>query len=203
MLTFAPITVPKSIMSASSSPLFFNPLVWLRRFRHRKGYGVHSPFAFGFITGVVYESTPYYAYEELVGMHPWWMRLPGFRPIARCRLLFRLANFAEARTVRFVGDLEWERKYVCAAVPHAVEVDSVADFVLVDGDHIADAVAMASAMPVNGMLVVEGIAKSAENKEIWKKVEADANTCVTFDLHDYGIAFFNHRLTKQSYVVNF
>ena len=28
--------------------------VWLKRFRHRKGYGVHSPFAFDFITRVVY-----------------------------------------------------------------------------------------------------------------------------------------------------
>ena len=28
--------------------------IWLKRFRHRKGYGVHSPFAFDFITRVIY-----------------------------------------------------------------------------------------------------------------------------------------------------
>lgn len=28
--------------------------VWLKRIRHRKGYGVHSPFAFDFITRVIY-----------------------------------------------------------------------------------------------------------------------------------------------------
>lgn len=28
--------------------------VWLKRFRHRKGYGVHSPFAYDFITRVIY-----------------------------------------------------------------------------------------------------------------------------------------------------
>jgi len=28
--------------------------VWVKRFRHRKGYGVHSPFAFDFITRVIY-----------------------------------------------------------------------------------------------------------------------------------------------------
>ena len=131
MYIFAASFVPKSIMSATSRPLFFNPLLWLRRFRHRRGYGVHSPFAFGFITGVVYERTPYYAYAELVALHPWWMRLPGFRPIARCRLLFRLANFAEARTVSLVGSLALEREYVCAAVPSAAVIDGVADFVLV------------------------------------------------------------------------
>ena len=28
--------------------------VWLKRFRHRKGYGVHSPFAYDFITRIIY-----------------------------------------------------------------------------------------------------------------------------------------------------
>ena len=203
MYIFAASFVPKSIMSATSRPLFFNPLLWLRRFRHRRGYGVHSPFAFGFITGVVYERTPYYAYAELVALHPWWMRLPGFRPIARCRLLFRLANFAEARTVSLVGSLALEREYVCAAVPSAAVIDGVADFVLVAAERIADAVALAAAMSARGMLVVEGIHQSDFTRAIWKKVEADPNTGVTFDLYDYGIAFFDHSLTKQHYVVNF
>ena len=32
------------------------PFIWLRRFRHRCGYGVHSPFAFNLITQVIYEN---------------------------------------------------------------------------------------------------------------------------------------------------
>lgn len=39
------------------------PFIWLYRFRHRCGYGVHSPFAFNLITHVIYESTAYYKYE--------------------------------------------------------------------------------------------------------------------------------------------
>ena len=41
------------------------PFIWLYRFRHRCGYGVHSPFAFNLITHVIYETTPYYKYWEL------------------------------------------------------------------------------------------------------------------------------------------
>ena len=41
------------------------PFIWLSRFRHRCGYGVHSPFAFSLITQVIYESTPYYKYKDL------------------------------------------------------------------------------------------------------------------------------------------
>lgn len=45
------------------------PLRWLLRFRHRRGYGIHSPFAFSFVTGVVYEQGTYYAYPELKAMY--------------------------------------------------------------------------------------------------------------------------------------
>ena len=41
------------------------PFIWLSRFRHRCGYGVHSPFAFSLITDVIYEKMPYYAYSSL------------------------------------------------------------------------------------------------------------------------------------------
>ena len=40
-------------------------LIWVRRFRHRCGYGVHSPFAFNLITGVIYEKGEFYAYAPL------------------------------------------------------------------------------------------------------------------------------------------
>ena len=203
MNIFAADFVPKSIMSASTSPLLRNPLIWLLRFRHRRGYGVHSPFAFGFITGVVYERAPYYAYAELSRLHPWWVRVLKLRPIERCRLLFRLANFAEARSVSFVGELALESEYVRAAVPNATTADGVADFVLVSDERVCEAASLAATMHTNGMLVVEGIHKSAATLETWQQVQGNTNTCVTFDLYDYGIAFFDHRLTKQHYIVNF
>ena len=40
---------------------FIRSLRWLRRFRKRRGYGIHSPAAFQFVTGVVYEKGEYYA----------------------------------------------------------------------------------------------------------------------------------------------
>ena len=38
---------------------------WCSRFRHRCGYGVHSPSDFFLITSVVYEKYHYYAYRVL------------------------------------------------------------------------------------------------------------------------------------------
>lgn len=37
----------------------------IRKIRHRKGFGVHSPFAFSLITQVIDEKTPFYAYSRI------------------------------------------------------------------------------------------------------------------------------------------
>ena len=81
---FLPTTTNKRKMSAIGR--FW---VRLKRIRHRRGYGVHSPFAFNFLTYVVYERGEYYAYRDLAARHP----VPFFRcggHLAKCRkFLFR------------------------------------------------------------------------------------------------------------------
>ena len=69
-----------------------NPLVWLRRIRHRCGYGVHSPFAFRFLTDVVYERTPYYAYSTLDEALP---LAHSMRRRKGLHLIFRVANWLQ------------------------------------------------------------------------------------------------------------
>lgn len=80
--------------------------VWLKRFRHRKGYGVHSPFAFGLITRVIYEKYPYYNYSGLGGIRRELLAtLPGTRLNREKtdRLLFRLVNRMQPATIVEVG----------------------------------------------------------------------------------------------------
>ena len=45
--------------------LFLRGWNWCCRFRHRCGYGVHSPSDFFLITFVVYERLAFYAYNLL------------------------------------------------------------------------------------------------------------------------------------------
>ena len=84
-------------------------LIWLLRFRHRKGYGVHSPFAFNLITGVFYEKAPYYDYEYLKGIVSrasdkspalWKRNLESTRVY---ELLFRLVNDAQPHSILEIG----------------------------------------------------------------------------------------------------
>ena len=86
-----------------------NPIIWLARFRHRKGYGVHSPFAFRFITDVIYERTPYYAYAEQDKALPLSMR---FRKRKGLHLLLRLANHLQPETIE-------PKELACCAAPRS------------------------------------------------------------------------------------
>ena len=199
--------------------LFRRPWIWLSRFRQRKGYGVHSPFAYSFIRGVVLESSAYYAYADLAQLHPWWVRWFRLYPMQCRRLLFRLANFAEPRTVELRTADEVAAKYIQAAVPRAEvrrkegglaavpegspEGREAADFVLVGKERLEEAAAVAARMPERGMLVCEGIHESRRAKEIWRTIREAPHTGVTFDLYTYGVAFFNPKLHKQHYKVNF
>lgn len=190
--------------------LFRRPWIWALRFRKRKGYGVHSPFAFAFIQGVVLETAAYYAYAPLSLLHPWWVRWGQLYPMMCRRLLFRLVNYAEPKTVRLLTEDPLAKHYIRAAVPKATELHTPAkekgpeaDFVFVEKARLNEAQAIARMMPERGMLVCEGIHKDADSRKMWRAIQADEHTGVTFDLYTYGVAFFDRSLTKQHYKVNF
>ncbi|MDR2414538.1 MAG: hypothetical protein LBD64_06095 [Odoribacteraceae bacterium] len=65
------------------------------RFRGRRGYGIHSPFAFDLIVNVIRERAGYYAFREIV--------VPEERERSRCQLLFRLAEREGYRRALLVG----------------------------------------------------------------------------------------------------
>ena len=85
------------------------PFIWLYRFRHRCGYGVHSPFAFNLITHVIYESTAYYKYEELAKAQKQLElekdRRWKYESKKVKRLLFRLVNYTQPETIVDAGTL--------------------------------------------------------------------------------------------------
>lgn len=67
----------------------------VRKLKHRKGFGVHSPFAYGIITEVIEEKLPYYAYHRMQRTYD--KQSPISFKVA-C-LLHRLANRFHCRNV--------------------------------------------------------------------------------------------------------
>lgn len=173
--------------------------MWLARFRHRRGYGVHSPFAYDLITQVLYTPGRYYADEWLDMQFSWWERWLHLRKIAGGRLLFRLANRWQAETMASPHALPYELAYLRAGGKKgslmAKIPDETVDFLYLrhaeDGalDHLHQ----------GSMLVVGELQK---NHELWRQIQQDSRTRVTMDLYDFGLVFFDPKLQRQDYIIN-
>ena len=73
------------------------------RFLNRRGFGIHSPWAYDLITSVIEETLPYYAYDDL---YRFWELAPDYLPQYDeniDKLLFRLVNALHPRTILEIG----------------------------------------------------------------------------------------------------
>lgn len=187
---------------------------WVVRFRHRRGYGIHSPFAFNLVKGVVYESGEYYAYAPL---HAWRQNHAADLREKDDRLLFRLINHSRAGRAVVVGPVSavtlrylHEGRTSCRLT--AVDTLTAATlrgdkfgfaYVSTLSGHIDDLMTLPDHMTDGGLLVVRGIGVHKADRAAWQRLVADERVRVSFDLHDFGLVFFESRLNKEHYVINY
>lgn len=191
--------------------------IWLRRVRHRCGYGIHSPFAFGLVTGVVYERAAYYAYTPLRRQR----RLtPSALPERDDRLMLRLINHHRAATCLLVGrQTEMTRRYLEAGRA-GCRIRTLADpspraladelrrgggaemYCLVECDDWPGLVAELLPYANDRTLIAVSATRRGIGRR-WREVEREERVRVAFDLHDWGLAYFDRRLNKQNYVINY
>lgn len=189
-------------------------LRWVVRFRKRKGYGVHSPFAFNLIRGVVYENGIFYAYKDLEhtfrqnqkqGIKQW--RLKDYK------LLFRLANFQQANVGWMVGrsDDQMLRQALSKGCRHtAYELiksacnarkDKADLIILAEKWQGNEALAYLRCLNMGGMLIVKNV--GSKHKPAWHLLLQQPQAQVTFNLYDFGIILYRPELQRQHYVVNY
>ena len=197
---------------------------WCRRFRHRCGYGVHSPSDFFLITSVMYEDRPYYAYGSLKASSAS-KSLPHYRERIN-KLLFRLVNYFRPTSLIEVGEGNGDAlRYMRCARSSMTSVglggvekeetlcrlkNELERMKRVDFLHIAFTPyykeVFELAFPYlssSSCIVIGDIYSSKERKTWWKQLIADERIRISFDLYDIGLLLLEEKRFKQNYIVNF
>lgn len=188
---------------------------WLKRFRKRCGYGVHSPFAFNFITGVVFEKGEYYAYEKLdktYGNGFLWR----YSHTCKCwHFLFRLANYVRPELLVVDNNHQHaEFVYMQAASKKTARCswsdlkESVVSRRTLFYD-ITDAAALPALLELcvctatSDSALLLRVTSTEARLRCSEIIRSSENCGVSFDLYDYLLVFFDRTLFKQHYIVNF
>lgn len=189
--------------------------LWLKRFRYRCGYGVHSPYAFNFITGVVFERGVYYAYREMDALYGSGLLWRYSHQRTCLHFLFRLANFV--RPDLFLKDSSVstaEASYLSAgsrqsqwALRESLEQiqgqKKILMFVSADEVLLPELLrALKEKADPSSVLLLR--TESAAVREHCSAIIQSSPYCgISFDLYDYLLVFFDSNLYKQHYLVNF
>ena len=183
--------------------------VRLCRFRHRQGYGIHSPFAFGLVTKVFYERGAYYAYAPLRKMR---RQIVHNTTERGDRLMLRLINAFQPNDC-FIGGEQTQltAQYLRAGKPscqfwpiESLDAAEELDMLYLDmPDWEPWATKALTQMSNKGCIVVRGIHRNARMLKAWRRLTEQEVVRVSFDLYDYGVACFRQDLHKQDYIICF
>ena len=194
-------------------------LVWLRRSRHSRGFGVQSPWAYRFIRYVINEHYPYYSYRVLDDR---W-KVVSKKERKLCRLYFRISNYLQAASaIDYSESHEMFSDYVRSGckgtavknvtpLSTAEEMDDVlkamesVPFLRLEikGNYRMMFEKSVSKTDDKSLFVIEGINKGTETKAFWSEIVSSEQYPTTFDLYYCGIIFFDKKRYKENYMVNF
>ena len=132
-----------------------------------------------------------------------------------CLLFFRLANYVRPVAVldAAVTDGACEECFIagCASthyikvgsqLPPASEAPVIYVCRAADIGSVIVECMLSQAKP-GSLLIVVGIHADKRCRQLWQKLCADGRTGVIFDLYLCGLVFFDLKMTKNHYVINF
>ena len=247
----------------------FIPEKLYRKIRYHKGHGVHSPFAYNFITNVIEEKLPYYIFEDIERKR---------RKLLACKdvikfvnpkgvlkektiseitssetqsnrygaLLFRFVNFLQCKSVLQIGastgimtlymaaprkDMQCvvleDREELIPVIQNQSDSLNLNNVKIEYGEYTStlcrvlqnqnyfDMVFLNTARnPVltqkildthikTRFLVIDGIRKNKNMKDLWQTVTNNPQAKITIDLYYLGIALFEEKFYKKHYKAHF
>lgn len=179
---------------------------YLLRYRKTKGYGVHSPHAYGFLREVILQHGRYYAYAPLrrqyLSLDP--EEKKQSLSLKECKLLFRLANDLQAEEAYLLhcstgieeGYLRAARSHIRihTQIPRQAETNQPAPRLFVvqgrtpDDDGLNETITrILPLLHSTDCLLVSRLQQSARRRKYWRQWAAHPAVGIAFDLYTAGI----------------
>lgn len=176
----------------------------LLRVPRTRGFGIQSPFAYGFVRYVVAETLPYYAYDDLRAAYP---AIPK-DDRRRLELYLRIANYVQAtECLDLAENEEWFRAYVGAGCKKTVVSQDARQPRLLrmqtGPEQDRDLKRCLDAAGNDALLIVEGIRRDERARALWQRLCQSPRTGTAFDLYDCGLVFLDTWKVKACYKVNY
>ena len=204
---------------------------WINRKRHNRGFGIQSPSSFFFITQVLKERLPYYAYpilDRAVG--------GSIRKRRHFRELFRITNHLQPANCISIGSAEAACAMILAKpgathyailpagatraqtmlsengcnittsveeLPGIISNTGTVGMLYIKANKDIDTLVQAALQHTNNdsTIVVDGINRNKASREWWRQIVKDNRTIVTYDMYSYGLLFFDKERKKQHYTL--
>ncbi|QZE14685.1 hypothetical protein K4L44_02100 [Halosquirtibacter laminarini] len=193
---------------------------------HKKGHGIHSPFLFSLITGVIDNPHRYYLYDNIDQMYQRFVEknnntlasnidsiLPSIK-ILYC--IHRLLNEFQPSKIYFSGrDIELF-KPVFEAVSDTVEILSLDDYVksrkkIIDETCIlfcneslsAKFAKLIQNIVCPDVVIFHGLHWGVDVDNMWEDMVNDSPITASLESRELGIAFSDQKLNKQNFYIKF
>lgn len=176
-------------------------IVKIKRMPYRKGYGIHSPFAYQFVTKVIYGKLPKEQRKSL-------SKLPARQRRIEA-LLLRAATeqqvsrvFIEKEISPAIRQLLNQVKSVQSieqwqpSIENAIVYSDVKQFLTLHANELTDIYSQTK-------VFLTDIRTNFENRLLWDECKRMEAVRVSFDLYDLGILVFDTKLQKQDYLISF
>ena len=190
------------IFNNNKSIIHNRPKKILARLRHRitsnssKGFGIHSPFMFDFITNVVNEKNPYYSYKEIEN------RAQSNKEEKYLKLIYRIINYYKIKNVLFLGQDKYTERLLGLCKNINIDTTGRDNIDGYDFVYIAD-IGTLPDESIQSSDVIICINNIYNNSKLWNRLKRIGISKIFIDFFDFGIIFAKNNFQTQIYKITF
>ena len=158
-----------------------------QRWRHRRGYGIHSPWAFELITEALYSKSQFYKFDELEGTED-------------DRQLFRLFVWLKPKRYIAAGGTESTKAHMKAAFNSSTDRgETEVYYFAADRAWEVEKAFQGGWIDDHSCIIIDGI--DDPNRQLWQDLIAAKSPTSTFEMKRRGLAFYDPARQKQNYLL--